>query len=47
MQKACAILGEGTVNDQMYQKWTLKCHAGDFLLDNSPHSDKPVKVDSN
>ena len=39
--------GESTVTDWMCQKWFVKFHAGDFLLDNAPQSGRPVEVDSN
>ena len=31
----------------MHQKWFVKFHAGDFLLDNAPWSGRPVEVNSN
>ena len=37
---------EGTVTDQMCQKWFVKFRAGDFLLDDSQQLGKPVEVDS-
>ena len=33
--------------DRTCQKWFVKFHAGDFLLDNAPQSGRPVEVDSN
>ena len=45
MQKICAACGEGTVTDQMFQKWFAKFRAGDFLHD-APQSGRPVGVDS-
>ena len=43
----CAVYGEGAVTDRMCQKWFAKFHAGYFLLDNVPWSDRPAEVDSN
>ena len=34
------------MTDQMYQKWFVKFHAGDFSLDNGPPQGRPVEVDS-
>ena len=31
----------------MGQKWFAKFHAGDFSVDNTPQSGRPVGVDSN
>ena len=31
---------------QMCQKWFVKFHAGDFLLDDAPWLGRPVEVDS-
>ena len=45
-KKICAVYGEGAVTDQMYQKWFAKFHAGDFSLDDTPWSSRPVEVDS-
>ena len=38
---------EGVITQQIYQKWFVKFCAGNFLLDNTPQSDRPVEVDSN
>ena len=45
-KKICTVYGEGTVTDQMCQKWFEKFHATDFLLDDAPQSGGPVEVDS-
>ena len=45
-KKICAVYGEGAVTDQTCQKWFVKLHAGDFLLDDAPWSGRPVEVDS-
>ena len=45
-KKICAVYGEGAVTDQMCQKWFAKSHAGDFSLDNTPWSGRPVEVDN-
>ena len=45
-KKICAVCGEGAVTDGMCQKWFAKCHAGDFLRDDTPHWGRPVEVDS-
>ena len=45
-KKICAVCGEGTVADQMSQKWFAKFCAGDFSLDDAPQSGRPVEVDS-
>ena len=37
--------GEGAVTDRMCQKWFVKFHAGDFLLDDAPWSGSPVEID--
>ena len=34
-KKICAVCEEGTVTDRTCQKWFVKFHAGDFLLDNA------------
>ena len=34
------------MTDQTCQKWFVKLHAGDFLLDDAPWSGRPVEVDS-
>ena len=36
----------GEVIDLMCQYCFVKFHAGDFLLDDAPHSGTPVEVDS-
>ena len=43
----CAVYGEGAVTDRTCQKWFVKFHAGNFLLDDAPWSGGPVEVDSN
>ena len=45
-KKVCAAYGEGAVTDGMCQKWFAKCHAGDFLRDDTPRWGRPVEVDS-
>ena len=40
------MYGEGVVTDQTCQKWFANFRAGDFLLDDSPRSGRPAKVDS-
>ena len=45
-KKICSLYGEGVVTDQTCQKCFVKFHAGDFLLDDTPWSSGPVKVDS-
>ena len=45
-KKICAVFGEGSVTDRMYQKWFVKFHAGDFLKDDAPQSSRAVEVDS-
>ena len=40
------MYGECAVTDQTCQKWFVKLHAGDFLLDDAPWSGRPVEVDS-
>ena len=42
----CAVYGEGAVTDRTCQKWFAKFRAGDFLLDDTPWSGRPVEVDS-
>ena len=44
--KICAVYGEGAVTDQTYQKWLAKFCAGDFSLDDAPHSGGTVEVDT-
>ena len=34
------------MTDRTCQKWFVKFHAGDFLLDNAPWSGRPVEADS-
>ena len=46
-EKICAVCREGAVTDQMCQKWFVKFHAGDFLLDAALWLGRPVEVDSN
>ena len=41
-KKICAVCEECAVTDQIYQKWFVKFHAGDFLLDNAPRLGRPV-----
>ena len=43
----CAVYGEGAMTDQTCQKYFVKFHAGDFLLDDTPQSGRPVEFDSN
>ena len=45
-KKKCAVYGEGAVTDQVCQKWWVKFHAGDFLLDDAPGLGRPVEVGS-
>ena len=45
-QKICAAYGEGVVADRTCQKWFVKFHAGNFLLDDAPWSGGPVEVDT-
>ena len=40
------MYGEGAVTDQMCQKWFVKFHAGDLLLDEAPWSSRPLEIDS-
>ena len=37
-KKTWAVYGEGAVTDQLCQTWFVKFNAGDFSLDNVPHS---------
>ena len=46
-KKVCVVYGQGTVTDQMCQKWFAKFHAGDFLLDSAPQAGRTVEVGSN
>ena len=41
------MCGEDAGTDQMCQKWFVKSHARNFLLDNVPGLSRPVEVDSN
>ena len=43
-KKICAVYGEGAVTDRTCQKWFAKFRAGDFSLDNTPQSGRPVEV---
>ena len=45
-KKICAVCREGAVTDQTCQKWFEKFCAGDFSMDDAPHSGGPVEVDS-
>ena len=45
-KKFCAVYGEGAGTDQMCQKWFVKFHAGDLLLDEAPWSSRPLEIDS-
>ena len=38
--------GQVAVTDLMCQKWFAKFCAGDFVLDDTPRSGRPVEVDS-
>ena len=40
------MYGEGSVTDQMCQKWFVKVCAGVFSLDDAPWSGRLVEVDS-
>ena len=44
-KKICAVCGEGAVTDRTCQKWFVKFHTEDFLLDNAPGLGRPVEVD--
>ena len=44
-KKIYAVYGEGAVTDRMCQKWFVKFHAGDFLLDTAPRSGRTAEVD--
>ena len=37
---------EGAMTDQKCQKWFVKFHGGDFLMDDAARSGRPVEVDS-
>ena len=43
-KKICAVYGEGAVTNRTCQKWFVKFHAGDFLLDDAPQLDRPVEL---
>ena len=45
-KKIGAVYGEGSVTDQICQKWFAKFHAGEFSLDDAPRWGRPVEVDS-
>ena len=45
-KKICTVYGEGAVTDWLCQKWCAKFCAGDFSLDDSPRSGRPVEIDS-
>ena len=45
-EKMCAGCGEGAVPDRTRQKWFAKFRAGDFSLDDAPHSGRAAEVDS-
>ena len=45
-KKICTVYGEGAVTDWLCQKRCAKFWAGDFSLDDSPRSGRPVEVDS-
>ena len=40
------MYGEDGATDEMCQKWFVKFHARDFLLDDTPQSGRPLEVDS-
>ena len=44
--KVCAVYGEGTMTDQMCQKWFAKFCAGDFSLDVASWSGRQIEIDS-
>ena len=44
-KKMCAVCREGAVTDGMCEKRFAKFRAGDFSLDNTPQSGRPVDVD--
>ncbi|KAF6130947.1 hypothetical protein HJG60_007884 [Phyllostomus discolor] len=46
-KKVYAVYGEGAMTNQMYQKWFVKFHTGDFSLDNAAQSGRPLEVDIN
>ena len=37
---------EGSVTEQMGQKWFVMFHPGDFSLDDAPQSGRPIEVDN-
>ena len=39
------MYGQGAVTDRTCQKWFVKFHTEDFLLDNAPGLGRPVEVD--
>ena len=43
-KKIWTVCGEGAVTDTTCQKWFVKFHAGNFLLDDAPWSGGPVEV---
>ena len=46
-KKVCAVYGKTLdVSDQTCQKWFVKFCPGDFSLDDTPQSGRPVEVDS-
>ena len=40
------MCGEGAVTDRMCQKWFVKFHTGNFLLDDARQSGRGVEVDN-
>ena len=40
------MYAEGAVSDRTCQKWFVKFHTEDFLLDDAPQSGRPIEVDS-
>ena len=45
-RKICSVYGEGTVIDQMCQKWFVKFYARGFSLDDASWLGRPVEVHS-
>ena len=45
-KKICVVHGEGAVTDWMCQKWFVKFHARDRLLDNAVWLGRPIEVGS-
>ena len=43
-KKIFAVYRQGSVTDQMCQKWFVKFRAGDFSLDNGPWLHRPAEV---